>query len=221
MKSRINPTSIHPLDLMETRVTTTWELSHPKHARIKQLLAEKWPHLFCTVSYAQDTTEKVLRPLPPPPPHTQQQNPQDERNTKSLDCCVIFSFSLCLLVIRSVFVCGSCWAHIHVHADVTLFTLPFLLWPSGLFSNPSMNRRIFTESIKLDLTLGNSDREKEIFGLRASKENHWASPLDRVTVNTTAATYHKDNFAQVQAIHKHLLLVTTIGPTSRLTSACV
>lgn len=74
---------------------------------------------------------------------------------------------------------------------------------------------------KLDLTLGNSNREKQIFGLSANKENHWASPLDRVTVNITAATYLEDNLAQVQAIHKHLLMVTTIEPTSRLTSVCV
>ena len=54
---------------------------------------------------------------------------------------------------------------------------------------------------------------KQLCGKKPIQAKHqWgkpASPLDRITVNTTAAAYQRDNSEQVQSIHMHSLQLTT------------
>ena len=66
---------------------------------------------------------------------------------------------------------------------------------------------------------------KQLCGKKPVQAEHQrgkpASPLDRITVNTTAAAYQRDNLEQVQGIHMHLLQLTTIGRMSVCVCVCV
>ena len=57
------------------------------------------------------------------------------------------------------------------------------------------------------------------FGSSSGKESYSGGPLDRLTVNTTAATYQRDNLDQVLAIHMHL--PQAAGPMSLCVCVCV